>query len=74
MAVPLLSHMVILMVMKGDDDTQNHGVPANTNPTPNQTVPHNPLLQTGQGKDGGGAVDESLNRLEEGHTGAMAIP
>lgn len=36
-----------LMVLKGDDDTQSPGVPANTNPTPNQTVPHNPLLQAG---------------------------
>lgn len=30
-----------------DDDTQSHGVSANTNPEANQTVPHNPLLQAG---------------------------
>lgn len=68
-------HAKVLIVLKGDDDTQSTGVPANTNPAPNQTVPHNPLLQAGSGEKGGWrGVDESLNRMEEGHTGAMAIP
>lgn len=42
-AVLFLSHMEVLMVLKGDDDTQSHRVPANTNPAPKQTAPHNPL-------------------------------
>lgn len=58
-----------------DDDTQNHGGSANTNPEANQTVPHNPLLQAGYREGRGGwRRFESLNRMEEGHTGAMAIP
>lgn len=58
------------------DDTQNHGGSANTNPGANQTVPHNPLLQAGYRErgEGGWRRFESLNRMEEGHTGAMAIP
>lgn len=46
-AVLLLSHMRVLIVLKGDDDTQSHGVSANTNPTLHKTVPHKPLLQAG---------------------------
>lgn len=34
-AVLFLSHMEVLMVLKVDDDTQSHAVPANTNPAPN---------------------------------------
>lgn len=70
-----LSHTDVLTLLKVDDAAQNHRVPANTNPAPNQTVSHNPLLQAGQGNEGSGeGFDESLNRPKEGHTGAIAIP
>lgn len=73
---------------RGDDDTQSPCGPCQRKPhAPNQTVPHNPLRQAGEWKkraEGLGVVrwrrgqlrglDESLNRTEEGHTGAMAIP
>lgn len=60
------------------DDTQSLGVSANTNPAPNQTVPPQSFASSGVSERGGRrglrGVDESLNRTEEGHTGAMAIP
>lgn len=58
------------------DDTQSLGVSANTNPAPNQTVPPQSFASSRVSEGGGGLrrVDESLNRTEEGHTGAMAIP
>lgn len=71
MAVSLFSHMKVLMVLKGDDDTQNPGVPANTNPASNQTVPHNPLLQAGQGEKG---VERSITGWRRDTPAPMAIP
>ena len=67
--------MEVLIFLKKDDDTQNHRVPANTNPAPNYH-PHPTILCSLQGKERRGqrGADESLNRPEEGHTGAMAIP
>lgn len=63
------------MVLKGADDTQNHRVPANTNPAPNHP-PKQSFASSWAARGGGGwrGADESLNRPEEGHTGAMAIP
>lgn len=77
-AILFLSNMEVLMVLKGDDDTQSHKVPANTNPAPNQTAPPQSFASSWAGRGGGWGeqrgVDESLSRPEEGHTGAMAIP
>lgn len=43
-------------------------------PLPTKQSPTILCFKQGRERRGGGEVDESLNRPEEGHTGAMAIP
>lgn len=76
--VLFLSCMEVLILLKGAMIPRTTGslpiqtlLPIKQPPTPKQS-----FASSWAGRGGGGwrGVDESLNRPEEGHTGAMAIP